>query len=217
MADDELIGETIGGSGFDDQIAKFMRTEQFAALLDGALSGSTAVVSPSGALAVVPVGTIVAYGGASAPSGWLLCDGAAFDQNEYPELRRVLGGTATPDLKGRTVVGAGAGTGLTARARGDVGGSENAVVVSHDHTITTSVSTSNATWTVGNFGVQIGNYGPVFALGFGNVPAAGHAYANLSVPATGVGVSADAEPTGEPGAGKNMPPFRALNYIIKAR
>ena len=35
---------------------------------------------------ISPVGMIVAYGGTSAPDGWLLCDGKAYDQASYPEL-----------------------------------------------------------------------------------------------------------------------------------
>lgn len=50
-----------------------------------------------------PAGTIVAFGGAtsSLPTGWLLCDGTAFDQTKYPDLYTALGNSNTlPDLRG---------------------------------------------------------------------------------------------------------------------
>lgn len=50
-----------------------------------------------------PVGTIVSYGGASAPTGWLLCNGDAID-GAYTELIALVGAN-TPDMKGRFPIG----------------------------------------------------------------------------------------------------------------
>ena len=61
---------------------------------------------------IVPVGGIIVWSGTTPPEGWALCDG------------RVAKGRRTPDLRGRFVLGTGAGTGLTARAAGQVGGAE---------------------------------------------------------------------------------------------
>ena len=100
----------------------------------GNLSVST--ITPSGNLNVsgrvkdsygflVPAGTIVAFAGSSAPSGWLLCDGSTKDvsiQPELADLKAVLGsiyGSATattfvlPNLKGRVPMGSGIGAGTT--------------------------------------------------------------------------------------------------------
>jgi microcystin-dependent protein len=77
-----------------------------------------------------PTGSIMAFAGKSAPSGWLMCDGRKYDRADYTELSGVLGTTfkarplgegqmgATvvvdqnvefyvPDLRGRTVAGFG--------------------------------------------------------------------------------------------------------------
>jgi microcystin-dependent protein len=60
-----------------------------------------------------PVGTIIMYGGTTAPTGWLLCDGNAIP-TQHTTLRTLVG-TTTPDLKGRVPVGYGNGSGLTNR------------------------------------------------------------------------------------------------------
>jgi microcystin-dependent protein len=69
----------------------------------------------------LPVGTIVAWGGASSsiPAGWMLCNGKAVSKATYPELFAALGtswgssGTNfnLPDLRGRFLRGDDAGTG----------------------------------------------------------------------------------------------------------
>jgi microcystin-dependent protein len=53
---------------------------------------------------LVPVGTICAYPGATAPTGWLLCNGTT--TTGYTALAALVGST-TPDLRGHTLVGKG--------------------------------------------------------------------------------------------------------------
>lgn len=70
---------------------------------------------------VMPVGLIAPYGGATAPEGWLLCDGSTVSRSLYADLFAALGtawgegnGTTTfnlPDLRGRFVRGVDQGTG----------------------------------------------------------------------------------------------------------
>jgi microcystin-dependent protein len=56
----------------------------------------------------VPTGTIMAYIGTSAPTGWLLCDGSSFPDNAYyAQLKSLLGGTNTPNLAARYLRGTG--------------------------------------------------------------------------------------------------------------
>lgn len=47
----------------------------------------------SQSLTDMPVGTITGYAGATAPSGWLLCDGSAVSRTTYAELFGVVGTT----------------------------------------------------------------------------------------------------------------------------
>ena len=56
--------------------------------------------------ALNPTGSIIAYAGASAPNGWLVCDGTAFSSATYPALYAVLGNVAVlPNLTDRFIVG----------------------------------------------------------------------------------------------------------------
>ncbi len=103
----------------------------------------------------IPTGTVLPYGGTAAPSGWLLADGSAVSRTTYAALFAVLStshgagdGSTTfnlPDLRGRAIVGHGTGSGLTARTRGQTGGSENAIVVTHSHSHSHTASSSSGT------------------------------------------------------------------------
>src|SRR5262249_47362043 len=44
----------------------------------------------SGAAAALPTGIVTSFGGASAPSGWLLCDGSAVSRTTYSVLFGVI-------------------------------------------------------------------------------------------------------------------------------
>lgn len=70
---------------------------------------------------VMPVGTIVAFGGTTAPAGWLLCDGASLSVSLHPELYAAIannfGGIVNstfnlPDMRGRFLRGVDGGAGL---------------------------------------------------------------------------------------------------------
>lgn len=108
----------------------------------------------------VPVGAILPYGGASAPTGYLLCDGTAVSRTTYSGLFAILGtaygagnGSTTfnvPDLRQRFPLGkAASGTGNTL---GSNGGSIDHTHTTPNHTHTTPThthTTKNHTHTVG--------------------------------------------------------------------
>lgn len=83
---------------------------------------------------ISPTGSVILYAGSSAPSGWLFCDGSAVSRTTYAALFAAIGttfgagdGSTTfnlPDTRGKTPIGAGAGTGLTPRTLGQNGGEE---------------------------------------------------------------------------------------------
>ena len=84
----------------------------------------------------VPAGAIMAFAEGSTPSGWLNCDGSEVNRTgAYADLFALVGttygvgnGSTTfnlPDLRGQTVVGEGAGDGLTPRTLAATGGEED--------------------------------------------------------------------------------------------
>jgi microcystin-dependent protein len=101
--------------------------------------------------AAVPTGVISPYAGldSNIPTGYLLCNGQAVSRTTYATLFGVVstvygvGDNSTtfnlPDLRGRAPIGAGTGTGLTARALGATVGTETHILTpeqmpSHNHT-----------------------------------------------------------------------------------
>lgn len=77
-----------------------------------------------------PIGTITAYGGSTAPSGWLMCDGSEVSRAEYSLLFDAIGtaygegdGSTTfnlPSMAGRATIGSSA-----SHALGSTGGEES--------------------------------------------------------------------------------------------
>ncbi|MGY0834905.1 phage tail protein [Azospirillum argentinense] len=70
----------------------------------------------SGCSWLVPTGAVLAFGGASAPDGYLFCDGSLLDDASHPALAAILGRTFSgasdatgtfrvPDLRGRVPAG----------------------------------------------------------------------------------------------------------------
>lgn len=88
--------------------------------------------SPSSPSSQIPTGTLVAFASETVPEGWLLCDGQHLNPMKNPEhqnLFRLLyseekGTSSVPDLRGRSIIGAGKGPGLSQRSLFSTGGLE---------------------------------------------------------------------------------------------
>ena len=88
-----------------------------------------------------PADKIVAVGGATAPTGWALCDGSAVSRTTYAATFARIGttygvgdGSTTfnlPDLRSKFI--AGKGTATWSNSLNETGGSKDAVAVAHDH------------------------------------------------------------------------------------
>ena len=122
--------------------------------------GNEVQLTSAGALnlnGVLP-GTISQYGGSSAPSGYLLCDGTEVSQTTYAAIYAVLGADAfgtdaggnffLPDMRGRVPLGVGTGdaSDATAHALADKEGTETHVLTdaempSHNHSVPNTAAT----------------------------------------------------------------------------
>lgn len=129
-------------------------------------------------------GQIAPYAGSVAPTGWRLCDGSAISRTTFFRLFGAIGttfgvgdGSTTfnvPDMRGRVGIGAGTGTGLTARTLGATGGEENhaltvAELAAHDHGGVSGSTTSTGTIANTTAGGTIANSaGHTHTLGAGS-------------------------------------------------
>ena len=105
-------------------------------LKDGGISLAKLAAAVQNAL--VPVGTIAMYGGSTAPTGWLLCDGSSISSS-YTALRAIVG-TNTPDLKGRFAIGDNSTLELLGTGGSTTIGTNN--LPAHSHANTASASTT---------------------------------------------------------------------------
>lgn len=95
---------------------------------------------------LVPVGTITAYAGTSAPTGWLMCDGTAVSAGTYPTLHGLVGGN-TPDLRGRFPLGDNATLTLLGTGGSTTIAEANLPAHTHSFSATTGAMSANATLT----------------------------------------------------------------------
>ena len=104
---------------------------------------------------------LVAFPASATPTGWLPCDGTAYNISAYPGLFAVIGTAyggdgittfAVPNTLGRVAVGAGSGAGLTTRTLGETDGSE-VIAAPPNHTHSVSVGVEVSTNVTGNVNV----------------------------------------------------------------
>lgn len=182
--------------------------------------GEASTAAAAAVSAALPVGVISAYYGTAAPTGWLLCDGAAIPAT-YTTLIALVGAN-TPNLKGRVIVGFDAAQ-AEFDTLGETGGAKTvalatAELASHAHSHNHG---SN------NVGAESGHTHSEVASGQGNIAlTAGANNYNLNFAAVNTGGSSghnhtftpntDATSAGSGTAHQNLPPYIAISYIIKA-
>jgi len=190
-------------------------------IADSAITASK--IAPSAASAIMPVGGVLPYAGATSPTGWLLCSGqtigdvgsgADFASADYENLFNLIkshygnagtedwasGDTVSlPDLQGRVIAGKDdmGGTSanrLTNQSGGLNGDTLGATGGAETHTLTTSEMPSHSHTYTGNAGLGASGTG-------------GNAQLNAVSRSTGS--------AGDNVSHNNVQPTIILNYIIK--
>ena len=188
--------------------------------LDGANGTSGQVMTSAGSGATptwadkvdgVLAGFIQMYGAASAPTGWLLCNGAAVSRSTYATLFALIGttfgagdGSSTfnvPDMRDKFPVGSGSTYALNA-----TGGSANSTLPSHTHTATVTDS--------GHFH-NLSNTGGSGSSGGGNLSIDSAVSGTLTTASKTTGVTVANSTEGTSATNTNLPPYRGINFIIK--
>jgi microcystin-dependent protein len=180
-------------------------------------SASLPVAVPSGAIAMWPTGT--------APTGWLLANGAAVSRTTYATLFSLFGTTFgsgdglttfnIPNYTDRLPVGAG-----STYAIASTGGNADAITVSHSHSATTTITDPGHYHLMGN-----GSEGSLNAF-YGNDGDQGSGWRTANAGGAGVNgrtnavaanvtASTTVSTTGSSGTGANMPPYLGIQFIIK--
>lgn len=162
------------------------------------------LATPSGGGGSETTGVIKMYGGSSAPSGYLICDGSAVSRTTYAALYTALGGASSPfgqgdgsttfnlpDMRGRVPVGVGTGdaSDATAHTLGEKEGTET-------HALTTA---------------QLPPHSHV--TGFAR-PGRG-AGSNGTLTSAGSDSNITSNDTGSGSSHPNMQPSLSINFIIK--
>jgi microcystin-dependent protein len=164
-----------------------------------------------------PAGTVTIWGGAAAPTNWLLCDGSAVSRTTYASLFAAIGtaygvgdGSTTfnlPNLKGRIPVGRDAAQ-TEFDVLGETGGEKThlltvAEMPAHKHTDSGHSHAVNSSTGVYGGGVAVS-----YAFG-GALTHAGYGGGLINNGAANI------QNTGGDGAHNNLQPYQVLNYIIK--
>jgi hypothetical protein len=147
-----------------------------------------------------PSGGIIMWSGtiATIPSGWLLCNGAS----------------GTPDLRNRFVIGAFSDTTGVAYttitgANTQTGGSKDAIVVSHTHTATSTVTDPGHSHLYDADSGNRNSYGP-------NGGGVAYVPGQTNTSTTGITVATSNSTEGASGTNANLVPYYALAFIMKS-
>ena len=200
--------------------------------LSTSILGQITSISPGILNQIIPVGTIIAYSGATIPTGWKECDGSIISSVTYPELYALLGTTygslgKLPDLKGRSIIGRGIGTdSITTQTfiAGSYGGLYKHTLITtelptHNHDAGTLITASAGAHTH-SITINKGRYGTGDIFGTANRDM-GAGYGTFETTSTSAGAHTHSitGSTGSIGSSTSfsiLQPYLSTIYIIKA-
>lgn len=160
------------------------------------------------------VGQVIAVGFNFAPAGWVLCNGQLLAISEYSTLFTLIGTTfggngqttfAVPDLRGRSPVGQGAGTGLSPVVLGQASGTESVTlntqqIPAHPHPLLASPSAGTLSKPATN--TVLANQPTT------QTPMYGAAATTVSLAPASIGSTGGSLPH------ENRQPYNTVNYIM---
>lgn len=167
---------------------------------------------------ILPSGVVMAWGGATAPAGWLVCDGTSLLRTDYPTLFANIGtqygaadGThfSLPNMKGRVLVGYDSSQ-AEFNVLGETGGAKTHTLTAgeipaHTHEFANGNSHSWSWGGVGGTSVYAAN-----AIATAGGPPSNNLTTNQG------NWNKTANDGGSGGAHNNLQPYIALLYIMKA-
>jgi hypothetical protein len=149
----------------------------------------------------IPSGLISMWSGtiATIPTGWVLCNGS----------------NGTPDLRNKFVIGAhtdsaGVAYSTVTGSNTQTGGTKDAIVVSHTHTATSTVTDPGHLHTFTNYS-NAGGASDTPIIGSSNTLTT----VSTNSAVTGISVATTNASTGSSGTDQNLPPYYALAFIMK--
>lgn len=225
-----------------------MKLSIYKVVLIALLTGILLLPKTAKACDTVPMlGSLCGFGGNFAPRGWMLADGTTLPISSNTALFSLLGtnfggdGRTTfklPDIRGRAIIGAGQGPGLSNYRIGDTVGSEIvalsiAQMPNHNHTATTditivvdmnNVTTSAKLKTNASAGDSATPAGNLIANNLSSANAYSTAAPNVSMSTAAITLSlsgsgnasltSTVHNAGNGIAHENRMPYQAINWII---
>ncbi len=193
----------------------------------GAANGEVPVADGAGGAAwgeigQIPVGAVLPYAGATAPSGYLLCDGQAVSRTTYATLFALIGTTYgvgdgsltfnVPDLRGRFALG-----------KDDMGGSSaNRVTATEADNLGQGSGAETHTLAESEMPTHrhVERYSNTSGGNFNRVLGTGSSGSNYFLEAANMTSTNGSTPqetgtAGSGGAHNNMSPYLTLNFVIK--
>lgn len=214
MSYSKITSFAIKDTMVDTDPLKVLRGKEFDDEFDAITVAMAGQAQAFADLITVPVGGVLMFAAAVAPTGFLLCDGAVRSRSTYSALFQKIGvaygagdGSTTfnmPNFNGRFPYGG---------AIGQYGGSANATLPAHTHSIGSSVLI-NDPWHAHTIG---GTFSPGGGggLGGGDLNSTGSSLVGYSGTGITASVSSTIYETGVSPVNANLPPFVGLSFIIK--
>jgi microcystin-dependent protein len=226
------LGNTVSGSNFLTLSPPNSLSSNYTITLPQIPAAQSALeIDTSGNITTVsifvPTGALLPFAGATAPSGFLICDGSAYSRTTYSALFAVIGtsygsgnGSTTfniPNMAGNVIIGPGGAIG--AAVAGSGGEATHTLSIGempvHNHGINDPGHNHSPIYSgsvggnviSGSFGVQGGstyNVAPITGGLLSPTTVTNNAYTGISTQNTGGGA-----------AHNNVQPYLCLNYIIR--